>query len=184
MQRQLVERAQSGDRAAFSALVTDILPKLLGTARLIIRDEELAKDAVQDAMVNAWLDLRTLRDPDRIEAWLYRLLIRACGRSIRGRSFRQLREVVLDLRDGPTVESSSALAERDQLERALRRLSPEHRTVLVVRYYLDLRLADCAQVMAIPLGTVQSRLTRAMAALRAELEADERGIGAVRESVA
>jgi RNA polymerase sigma-70 factor (ECF subfamily) len=184
MQRHLVERAQAGERAAFSELVAGVLPKLLATARLILRDEDLAKDAVQEALVQAWRDLRTLRDPDRVEAWLYRLLVRSCGRSIRGRSLRQFREVVLDVRDGPVGDDRAALAERDRLETALRRLSPEHRTVLVLRYYLDLRLADCAQVMNIPLGTIQSRLSRAMAALRAELEADERTMTTNERSVA
>ncbi|MFL5716793.1 MAG: RNA polymerase sigma factor [Chloroflexota bacterium] len=174
MQRDVVVRAQAGDVDAFSALTFDATKRLHATARLILREDEAAKDAVQDALLGAWLNLRSLRDPDRFDAWLHRLLINACYRTAKRRRVRDVVELTVstDRDDTPDVQRDLAL--RDQLERGFRRLPIDQRAVLVVRHYMGLSLLETADVLGVPLGTVQSRLNRATAAMRAALEADDR----------
>jgi len=181
MQRDLVVRAQKGDLDAFSALTAGRTSRLYAVARLILRHDEQAADAVQDALLQAWLDLRGLRDPDRFDAWLHRLLVRACYRAARRRREREVVEITLDSTAEPMApDAQRGLAVRDQLDRGFRRLSPEQRAVIVLHHYLGLSLAESAEVLAIPLGTMQSRLSRATQAMRAALEADERpAVGAV-----
>ena len=174
MDRELVLRAQEGDHDAFARLVAGSIGRLTATARLILRDPSNADDAVQDALVDAWRDLRGLRDPDRFGPWLNRILVRHCldARRSRGRLGRfELDVATLE----PSVEDAQrSVSVGDQLERGLRRLTPEQRTVLVLAYYLDLPLADAASALGIPVGTMKSRLNRAVAALRAAIDADDR----------
>jgi RNA polymerase sigma-70 factor (ECF subfamily) len=175
MQRDLVVRAQSGDLDAFSTLTAGRTNRLYAAARLILREDEQAADAVQDALLQAWLDLRGLRDPDRFDAWLHRLLVRACYRAANRRRTREVVELKLASAVDPvTPDSQRDLAVRDQLERGFRRLSPEQRVVIVLHHYLGLSLAEAAETLGIPLGTMQSRLSRATDAMRAILEADDR----------
>jgi RNA polymerase sigma factor (sigma-70 family) len=175
MDRDIVVRARAGDRDAFSMLATASIGRLNAVARLIVRDDGRAEDAVQDALVDAWLDLPALRDPDRFDAWLNRILIHACQNLAR-RSGRQWRLEVplqpIDSRSVPDIQATSALA--DEIERGFSRLTIEQRSVLVLIYYLDLSQADAAATMGIPVGTLKSRLNRALKALRASLEADAR----------
>jgi DNA-directed RNA polymerase specialized sigma24 family protein len=125
MQRDLVIRAQRGDHAAFSVLATEVIGGLHRTARLILRDVELANDAVQDALVTAWLDIRGVQDADRFEAWLNRLLVRACYKVARRTRRRRLTEVALLPEDAPTVpDGGGLLALRDQLERGFAACRP------------------------------------------------------------
>jgi RNA polymerase sigma-70 factor (ECF subfamily) len=183
MQRDLVVKAQAGDHDAFSALAAASIEHLAGVARLILRGDDLAQDAVQEALVGAWLDIRGLRDPDRFDAWLYRLVVRACYRSAKRLRGRRV-EVQMLPGDGPTTpDAYASLAARDQLERGFVRLRPEERAVLVVHHYLALSDAEAAAVLDIPLGTVKSRLSRATQALRAALAADDRRGASVRESL-
>ena len=175
MQRDLVERARRGDHDAFATLAGAAISRLDGAAWLILRDAEQAQDAVQNALVRAWRDLPTLRDPDRFDPWLHRLLVRACideARRLR-RHHVDVELVNGDLWAGTGMES--ALADRDQLERGFVRLAPDMRAVIVLHHYLDLTLPDVAATLSIPLGTAKSRLNRALQLLRAELEADLRG---------
>ena len=175
MQRDLVVRAQGGDLDAFSALTVGRTNRLYGAARLILRDDEHAADAVQDALLQAWLDLRGLRDPDRFDAWIHRLLVRACYRVASRRRSRELVEITLNSTAEPaTADALRSISIHDQLDRGFRRLSPEQRTVIVLHHYLGLSLIESAEALAIPLGTMQSRLSRATQAMRAALEADER----------
>lgn len=176
MQRDLVLRASAGDHAAFSQLATAAIGGLYRIAHLILRDGDLANDAVQNALIAAWRDVRGLRDPDRFDAWLHRLTVRACYRVARNERHRAVAEVqLLPTQDLRSVDDDQRLlAVRDQLERGFRRLSPEERAVLVLHYYLDLRLAEAADIMGIPLGTMKSRLNRATHALRAALDAQDR----------
>ena len=175
MERDLVIRAQRGDLDAFSALTVGRTNRLFAAARLILRDDEHAADAVQDALLQAWLDLRGLRDPDRFDAWLHRLLVRACYHAAKRHRDREVAELAIDSTVEPmTPDGQRGLAVRDQLDRGFRRLSPEQRAVIVLHHYLGLSLAESAEVLAIPLGTMQSRLSRATQAMRAALEADER----------
>jgi len=170
----LVQRAQRGDRAAFGLLAADIATRFLAVSRRILRDIDLAEDAVQQTLVAIWRDLPQLRDPARFDAWSYRLLIRACYAE-----GRRTRHWAPNLRILPADEPSSsgdldAVIHRDQLETAIRRLSVDHRAVLVLHHYADIPLDRVAQILEIPVGTVYSRLHHAMRAMRAALDADAR----------
>ena len=184
MQRDLVLRAGTGDHDAFASLATDAYGRLHRIARLILRSDDLASDAVQEALTAAWLHVRVVRDPDRFDAWLNRLVVRACYQELR-RARRGPIEIHVDTIEPPGVgDSTGSLADRDQLERGFLRLSAEHRAVLVVHHYLGLADAEAATVLNVPAGTYKSRLHRAHLALRAALEADERVAVIVKESVA
>jgi RNA polymerase sigma-70 factor, ECF subfamily len=175
IQRDLVERARNGDLDAFSTLTAARTNRLYGAARLILRDSALAEDVVQDALVRAWQDIRGLRDPDRFDAWLQRLLVRACYRAAqRHRRRAQLEVDVADLAGPSTPDVGHTVAARDQLERGFERLTPDQRAVIVLHHFLGLSLAEAADVLDIPVGTVQSRLFRALQSMRAALEADDR----------
>jgi RNA polymerase sigma-70 factor, ECF subfamily len=183
--RDLVLRAQQGDHRAFAEIASGSFGRLVAVARLILRDGNLAEDAVQEALVDAWRSLPTLRQPDRFDAWLRRLAVRACFDQARRSRRRGVVEVpLLPMDDVPTPDGAHALAARDEVERGLAHLSPEQRAVLVLTYYLDLPLAESAEVLGIPIGTLKSRLDRARSALRAALEAQDRLTGAITEQPA
>ena len=174
MQRELVERARRGDHDAFAALAAAAISRLDGAARLILHDPEQAKDAVQETLVRAWRDLRSLRDPDRFDAWLHRLLVNSCLNEA-NRLRRHRFDVELDPLDGPAApDGASALANRDELDRGFRRLTPDARALVVLHHYLDLPLPEAAAILGIPLGTAKSRLHRALQQMRASIEADAR----------
>ena len=163
MDRDLVLQARAGDRDAFSRLAAGSLARLNAVARLIVRDDGRAEDAVQDALVDAWRDLRGLRDADRFDAWLNWLLIRACQDASRRDRRRRTVELPLLAIDGPPVPDAQHMtALSDEIERGLRRLTVEQRSVLVLTYYLDLPLGDAAAALGVPLGTMKSRLHRAL----------------------
>ena len=175
MSRELVVRAQEGDHDAFARLATSSIGRLNAVARLILRDTALAEDAVQDALVEAWRNLRALRDPDRFDAWLNRLLVRACQDAWRRRSRLALVELPLKAdNDVPIGDAESRIAAADELERGLRRLTLDQRAVVVLAMYLELPLAEVAATTGVPVGTVKSRLNRSISALRASVEADSR----------
>lgn len=183
--RDLVIRAREGDRDAFSELAARSLGRLTAVARMILRDEYAAQDAVQEAFIAAWRDLPGLRDPDRFDAWMRRLLVRACFKGVR----RSRRINAIEIALTPAHEPAIAGGERaidlnDQLERGLARISPGLRAAVVLVYYLDLPLADAAHAMGVPVGTAKSRLNRATHALRAELDADERDPSRLGEQIA
>ncbi len=185
MQRDLVLRARSGDHDAFTKLAADAFDRLHRTARLILRSDDLAADAVQEALMAAWLHIRAVRDPDRFDAWLHRLLVHACYREARRAKHRAVVEIHVIAPDARGVGDAQDLtAMRDQLERGFHRLTPEQRAVLVVHHYLGLPDAEAAVVLDIAVGTFKSRLHRASAALRAALEADERSGIVAKESIA
>jgi len=174
MDRDLVEQAQQGDREAFAILARSRGDTLFAIANRILRDVTRSEDAVQQALVIAWRELRRLRDPDLFDAWLQRLLVHACYREA-----RRMRAWSANVRflpiDGPAVpDNTLAVAHRDQLERGFRRLPPEQRAILVMHHYLGLEPAEIAETLGIPAGTARSRLHYAHRAMRAALEADER----------
>jgi RNA polymerase sigma-70 factor (ECF subfamily) len=172
-QRGLVERARGGDHDAFAVLTRATIARLDAAARLILRDRELARDAVQDAYIRAWRDLAGLRDPDRFDAWLYRLTVHACLDLARRRR-RRVHEVELSpIITAFETDASARVADRELLDDALRRLEPEWRAVVVLHYYLGMPLPDVASALRIPLGTAKSRLHRSLGVMRSTiLDAD------------
>jgi RNA polymerase sigma-70 factor (ECF subfamily) len=170
-QRGLVERAREGDHDAFAELVDVSIVRLDAAARLVLRDPELARDAVQDTLIRVWRDLPGLRDPDRFDAWLHRLLINACLDLARRRRRRPI-EVDLTPIDMPsTPDLAGDLANRELLDDALRRLEPRHRAVVVMHFFLGMPLHEVAASLSIPVGTAKSRLHYSLAALRATVVA-------------
>jgi RNA polymerase sigma-70 factor, ECF subfamily len=170
---QLVHRAQRGDAEAFDALARLVGDRCMAIAVRILRDADLADDAVQTALISAWRELRSLRDASRFEPWLHRILTNECYAEARRRTRRPVAIRVLPDRSGDAGDQL-AVHDRDQLERAFRRLTLEQRAVLVFHHYLDLPVVEVADRLGIPVGTAKSRLHHAMTALRASLEADAR----------
>ncbi len=176
MDTDLVVRAQRGDKGAYALIAGEIADRLLAVSRRILRDLDLAEDATQQALLAIWQDLPQLRDPARFEAWSYRLLVRACyaeGRKER-RWAPNLRLLPGDELAAANDLSLSSVVDRDELERGFRRLSIDHRTVVVLHHFLDLPLDRVAEILGIPVGTAHSRLHHAMRGLRSALEADAR----------
>ena len=185
MQRDLVIRARTGDHDAFSTLAAGAVDRLHRTAWLILRSEVDAADAVQEALLAAWLHIPAVREPDRFDAWLNRLLVHACYRLAKRTNRRNVVEIPMANSDGLGLgDLQEVLATRDQLDRAFRRLAPEQRAALVVHHFLGLPDAEAASVLQIAVGTFKSRLHRASIAMRAAIEADERVSPAIRESIA
>ena len=172
MDRDLVEQARRGDREAFAVLVHQVSDSLYAVAFRILRDAGLAEDALQNALVLAWRRLPRLRDDDRFEAWIHRILVHACyDESQRARHWTANVRVLPA--DGPwTPDDTNVVADRDELERAFRRLSVEQRAVFVLHHYLGLPLVEVAELLEIPAGTARSRLHYAIAELRYALSVD------------
>ncbi len=170
-QRELIDRARHGDHDAFAELVDGALRRLDAAARLILRDPDLAQDAVQESLIRAWRDLPGLRDPDRFDAWLHRLLVNACLDLLRRRRRRPV-EVELSPIDSMNMpDHANAFAERELLDAALRRLDPGHRAVVALHYLLGMPLHDVAVALGIPDGTARSRLHYALTAMRSDAQA-------------
>ncbi|HEX5012896.1 MAG TPA: RNA polymerase sigma factor [Candidatus Limnocylindrales bacterium] len=172
MDRDLVELAREGDREAFAVLVHQVSDSLFAVAFRILRDASLAEDALQNALVLAWRQLPRLRDADRFEAWIHRILVHACyDESQRTRHWTANVRALPD--EGPaTPDGTSTVIDRDELERAFRRLSMEQRAVFVLHHYLGLPLVEVAELLEIPAGTARSRLHYAIAGLRDALLVD------------
>lgn len=170
--RTLVERAGRGDHDAFAALATAAAARLDAAARLILRDPELARDAVQNTLVRAWRDLPGLRDPGRFDAWLHRLLINSTLDEARRRRRRSIELIIDDYDEPARGDAARDLADRDLVERALIRLDPEHRALVVLHYYLGYPLPEAATSLGISLPAAKSRLHRAMQGLRRSMTAD------------
>ena len=173
MQRQLVELAMVGDREAFTELGRLWIDKLYAIARLILRDGERADDATQEALLAAWRDIKGLRDPDRFEPWLRRLLVNACYREAR-RERRHTRLASRIPSVGHAPDPSAAVSDRDELAAMFEILTPEQRALIVLHYYVGLPVADTALALGVPVGTVKSRLYRTTQQMRATLDADAR----------
>jgi RNA polymerase sigma-70 factor (ECF subfamily) len=165
-QRRLIELAQQGDNDAYSQLVLAMIVRLDQAARLILHDPELARDAVQDALIRIWRDIPNLRDPGRFDFWVHRLLVNACL-DIHRRRTRRVTEVELTPFRHPTGgDIAGGLADRDLVDAALRGLDPTKRAVVVMHYFLGMPLTDVAAALKTPIGTVKSRLHRALDEMR------------------
>jgi RNA polymerase sigma-70 factor, ECF subfamily len=176
LDRDLVELAQRGDREAFAILARTHGDRLMQLAQRILRDVGRAEDAVQQTLVIAWRELPSLRDPDRFDAWLQRLLVNASYAE--ARRWKSWNANVHLLPAAETVGTDEALSveNRDRLERGFRRLPPDQRAILVLTHFLGLTPTEIAERLGIPIGTARSRLHYAHRAMRAAVEADERPV--------
>ena len=173
MQDGLVQQAQRGDAEAFDSLARLVGDRCLAIAVRILRDTDLAEDAVQAALITAWIELRTLRDPSRFEPWLHRILTNACyAEARRRRRWTEGLRILPVASTGP--DDYLTVDDRDLLERAFRRLTIQQRAVLVFHHYLGLSISEVALRIGLPVGTAKSRLHNATRALRASIEADAR----------
>jgi RNA polymerase sigma-70 factor, ECF subfamily len=176
----LVIRAADGDAAAFDELIGPRLPRLVRTARAIVRDEALARDVVQDTCVQAWRELASVRDPARFDAWLTQVLVNGCRSALRRVSRRSVREIPMDdpitgePRGGHATEGllGDRVVEAEALRRAFLRLDGDQRSLLVLHYVEDRPVGEIAKVLGMPSGTVKWRLSRARAALERAMEAE------------
>ena len=167
----LVLRARSGDHDAFDVLARSVTARLYAIALRILRDVHLAEDSVQDSLVDGWRDLRALRDPALFDAWMTRILVRNCYRS--AKRVRAARRLTVPNTEHAS-DHSAQVAERDRLAQAFGHLTPEHRVVVVLRYYLEWEPAEIADALGVAPGTIRSRLHYGLENLRAALEADAR----------
>jgi len=174
MDTELVVRAQQGDKDAYARLATELAGRFLAVSRRIVGDVDLAEDATQQALLSIWCDLPQLRDPARFEAWSYRLLVRACYAEGRKQRRWGPNLLLLPAQEPATAGEFDSLIDRDLLEAAFRRISVEHRAVVVLHHYLDLSLDRVADILGVPVGTVNSRLHHAMRSMRAALDAEAR----------
>ena len=172
MRADLVAAAQQGDQRAFEALAEAALDRLYAAAALILHDRTLAEDAVQEALVRAWRSLPRLRDPDRFDAWMRSILVHACMDVVRSERGRRVeREIPMDLPDGD--DFASLAADRDEVVRAFRTLSPGHRAAFVLRHLDDLTVPEVAEALHVPLGTAKSRIHYAERAMAAAMNHDQ-----------
>jgi RNA polymerase sigma-70 factor (ECF subfamily) len=182
VQRSIVEQAAAGDQRAFESLVRQSADRLFAIAYRILRDHHGAEDALQQTFITIWDELPRLRDPDRFEAWTYRLIVRTsiaqAKRERRGGPVIQLLpdDQIAGTASHRAPDDIEAVADRDQVQRGFRRLKPEQRAILVLQHYAGLSLSEIADVLGIPIGTTGSRLHYASRALRAAIDADDRAI--------
>jgi len=181
---ELVRRAQGGDAEAFDTLARMVGDRCLGIAVRILRDLHLAEDAVQAALITAWTELRTLRDPSRFEPWLHRILTNACYAEARRRTRWSEGMRILPVAGTYGPDDYLTVDDRDLLERAFRRLTLEQRAVLVFHHYLGLSISEVAARTELPVGTAKSRLHHATRALKASIEADARATPPSQERLA
>jgi RNA polymerase sigma-70 factor (ECF subfamily) len=178
-----VERGPQADREAVSVLARAAAARLDAAARLITRDREIARDAVQEALTRAWRDLPGLRDPDRFGAWLHRLTVNAAIDEHRRRRRRVIEVAADPINHAAPQDAFAVLADRDALDQALGRLAPEHRALVVLHYYLGMPLPEAATSLGISLSAAKSRLHRSMLSLRSAFGLGDRTTSEVPEPV-
>lgn len=164
-----------GDHDAFAALIGAASTRLYALACLILRDPARAEDATQDAFIRAWREVPRLRDADRFEAWLRRLVVNSCYDEAR-RSKRRAEVTLRSVGERSVTDTTMAFAESDRVERAFRRLPLDQRSVLILQHYFELSHTEIAETLGLPLGTVKSRVRYGIAAMRSALEADDRAV--------
>ena len=172
MHADLVERAMRGDQGAFASLAADWVDRCYALAYRVLRDHHAAQDATQQALLGAWRDLPSLREPARVEPWLYRLVLHACYQLARTERRSRARVVAIhnDAQQSSTPDIARSVAARDELERAFRSLTPEQRAVVVLHHHLGYPLTEIAATLGIPVGTARSRLHYAVRQLRTVLD--------------
>lgn len=167
--RAVVEQAQRGDIDAFTRLVSAHAPQLHRLAAAIVGPDDAA-DATQEALLRAWRELPKLRDVDRFDPWLRRILVNCCRKFLRGRT-RRIRPLSLDPAQGhdapdPEAPIESQVADQSALDAVFEQLSPEQRALVSLHYTLDLSIRESAEALGIRPGTAKSRLNKALATLR------------------
>jgi RNA polymerase sigma-70 factor, ECF subfamily len=170
-QREIVVRAAGGDEDAFASLATNHVDRCFALAYRILRDPDRAQDATQQALLHAWRDLPSLRDPERFEAWLHRLVVHACYIESRGTRRWTAKFRVVEIKS-VAPDPANSIVDREALEEAFGRLTPEHRAVVVLHHHLGYPLVEIAATLGIPVGTARSRLHYAVRQLRAVLDID------------
>jgi RNA polymerase sigma-70 factor, ECF subfamily len=171
-QLDLVDRAAHGDRAAFAELATQHIDRCFALAVRILRDRDRAQDATQQALLGAWRDLPTLREPERFDAWLHRLVVHACYTEARGTRRWNARVRLLPTSNAPEPDVAHAVVDRAGLEDAFAQLTPEQRAVVVLHHHHGYPLTELAGILGIPVGTARSRLFYAVRQLRTALDGD------------
>lgn len=159
----LIERANTGDRTAFDALVGPLIEPGYRFAFGMLHDREAAEDAVQEAAFKAWTRLENLRPGSSIRPWFFGIIANQC------RSTRRTRWWSVVKLEAPwrTINSpEDQIVRGADLRRALRRLPVDRLEALVLHYYLDLTLEEVASVCRVPVGTVKSRISRGLEQLR------------------
>ena len=183
MDRSLIEQAQRGDRDAFAAVVHEVGDRLYALAYRILREPQLAQDACQEALIATWRQLPSLRDPDRFDAWIYRILVHACYAESRKRRRWTTTMRVLDIESSSPPDGGLSIDDRDELERAFRLLPLDQRAVFVLHHHVGLPLVSIAETLGVPAGTARSRLHYATLALRRAIE-DGTAVDAPKERLA
>jgi RNA polymerase sigma-70 factor, ECF subfamily len=179
---ELVDRAMRGDREAFTIIAEESVDRCYALAYRILRDAHTAQDATQQALFGAWRDMPTLKDPERFEAWLYRLVVNACYTEARSqRRWTARVRALASLPPGDFPDPAGSVARRQELEEAFRKLSPERRAVVVLHHHLGYSLTEIARTLGIPVGTVRSRLHYAVHQLRTVLGDDSGSLVATEE---
>jgi RNA polymerase sigma-70 factor, ECF subfamily len=183
--QRLIADCLQGRTAAFGELVRRYQDRLYNTVHRLVDNAEDAQDVVQDAFLNAYQSLASFKGDSQFFTWLYRIAVNTAI------SLKRKRRVVYSIRAGRGSEGGdepidpSDLSrpehglERSEVERrvqdALNRLSPEHRTVLVLKDMDGQKYEDMAEILGVPIGTIRSRLHRARLELREILERDGTG---------
>lgn len=180
---ELVTRAQRGDLAAFEDLIRVRLDRLFRTACGILGDPAEAEDAAQEACITAWQKLPTLREVERLDAWLGRVLLNTCRMRLRSR--RRVREIAMDdARAADGLPDGGQMAQRaedvDRVARALDHVSADDRALLILHHVHEERVESIAATLGIPAGTVKWRLSRARQAVQRALESEQHAMEAMR----
>lgn len=171
---EMVREASEGRAEAFEALVHRYGSDMYRLARAIVGPDD-ASDVAQEAFVAAWRDLPRLRQPERFEPWLRKIVVNRSRNALRARR-RRPTEPLENMPDRepatPGADFRDAVHARDTLEAAFNQLSADHRAAVVLHYGIDLSIRDTAEAMGVAVGTAKSRLHTALGRLRAVLEAD------------
>ena len=174
---EAIQLCQDGDRDAFRHLVERYKDTLYGTAFLMTGDRAGAEDQVQEAFLSAWRGIRRFQRGRPFKPWIVRVLVNTVvsHRRRRSLSMAPLEEADRAEDSSDVVESVMAGTRHEMVRGALQRLSPEHRQVVVLRYFADMTVPEVALSVGVREGTVKSRLSRALGRLREELEGDGDG---------
>jgi RNA polymerase sigma factor (sigma-70 family) len=174
MERSLVHLARAGDDAAFERVLEPLLVPAHDLAFAVLRDRQAAEDAVQESAVRAWRSFASLREDGKARAWFLKIVLNQCRATMRTRWWRW--HLFGDRADVAVEGGQAGVERRLDLERALRGLTRDQRAVLFLFFQLDLSHEEVARVLDVRIGTVKSRLHRAVARLREG--ADREGPGA------